>query len=177
MIYAFARDGGLPASKHLAHVSARYRTPGAAIWSAALLSLAFVFGAKALEAGGTPVYTIVVSCTVIFLFLSCALPIALGLFTYGGPKWPTMGPWSLGRAGFSVFAMLAIASMVLIFVLGIQPPNQQALNVTVGFLVVTAIIWFAFERRRFKGPPLGGMIAARQAEIAAAEAALGKSQD
>jgi amino acid transporter len=177
MIFAFARDGGLPASKRLAHVSARYRTPGAAIWATALLSLAFVFGAKALEAGGTPVYTIVVSCTVIFLFLSCALPIALGLFSYGGPRWPTMGPWSLGRTGFSLFAVLAMGSMLLIFVLGIQPPNQQALNVTLGFLVVTAIIWFAFERRRFRGPPLGGMIAARQVEIAAAEAALGNSQD
>jgi amino acid transporter len=172
MIYAFARDGGLPASRLLAGVSARHRTPGAAIWCAALLSLAFVFGAKALEAGGTPVYTVVVSCTVIFLFLSCAVPIALGLFTYGGAKWPEMGPWTLGRAGFSLFAVLAIVSMVLIFVLGIQPPNQQALNVTIGFLLVTAIIWFAFERRRFKGPPIGRMIAARQAEIAAAEAAL-----
>jgi len=68
MIYAFARDGGLPASKRLAHVSARHRTPEAAIWAAALLSFAFVIGAKALEASGTPVYTIVVSCTVIFLF-------------------------------------------------------------------------------------------------------------
>jgi amino acid transporter len=176
MIYAFARDGGLPASRRLAYVSPRYRTPGAAIGCAALLALAFVFGAKALEAGGTPVYTIVVSCTVIFLFLSCALPIALGLFAYGGPKWPHMGPWTLGRAGFSLFAVLSIAAMVLIFVLGIQPPNQQALSVTLGFLIVTAIIWFAFERHRFQGPPLGGMIAARQAEIAAAEAALKNPQ-
>ena len=72
----------------------------------------------------------------------------------------------------SLFAVLAMLSMVLIFVLGIQPPNQQALNVTIGFLLVTAIIWFAFERRRFRGPPIGRMIAARQAEIAAAEAAL-----
>jgi amino acid transporter len=177
MIYAFARDGGLPASKRLAHVSARHRTPEAAIWAAALLSFAFVIGAKALEASGTPVYTIVVSCTVIFLFLSCALPIGLGLLSYGGTKWPRMGPWSLGRAGFSLFAVLALASMVLIFVLGIQPPNQQALNVTIGFLVVTAIIWCALERRRFTGPPIGPMIAARQREIAAAEAALKSGRD
>jgi len=67
--------------------------------------------------------------------------------------------------------------MVLIFVLGIQPPNQQALNVTIGFLVVTAIIWCALERRRFTGPPIGPMIAARQREIAAAEAALKSGRD
>jgi amino acid transporter len=33
MIYAFARDGGLPASKLLATVSPTYRTPTAAIWA------------------------------------------------------------------------------------------------------------------------------------------------
>ncbi len=170
MIYAFARDGGLPASRTLARVSPRHRTPGAAIWTAALLSLAFVSGAKWLEEGGTPVYTVVVSCTVIFLYFSCAVPIALGLFAYGGPKWRHMGPWTLGRAGFSLFAALSMAGMVLIFLVGVQPPNELALNVTVGFLVVTAIIWFAAERRRFQGPPVGRMIAARQAEIAAAEA-------
>ncbi|HUX74232.1 MAG TPA: amino acid permease [Steroidobacteraceae bacterium] len=177
MIYAFARDGGLPASRSLARVSARHRTPGAAIWAAAILSLLFVSGAKWFETGGTPVYTVVVSCTVIFLYFSCALPIALGLFAYGGPKWRHMGPWSLGRGGFSVFAVLSIVAMALIFVVGVQPPNELALNVTIGFLSVTAIVWLAFERRRFKGPPVGRMIAARQAEIAAAEAALGPPPD
>jgi hypothetical protein len=38
-----------------------------------------------------------------------------------------------------------------------------------------AIIWFGFEVRRFKGPPVGAVIVKRQAEIAAAEAALNKS--
>ncbi|NNM60774.1 MAG: amino acid permease [Steroidobacteraceae bacterium] len=177
MIYAFARDGGLPASRALARVSPQHRTPGAAIWAAAILSLAFVSGAKWLEAGGTPVYTVVVSCTVIFLYFSCAVPIALGLFAYGGPKWRHMGPWNVGRAGFSVFAVLSIAGMALIFIVGVQPPNELALNVTIGFLIVTAIVWFAFERHRFQGPPVGRMIAVRQAEIAAAEADLGSARD
>jgi hypothetical protein len=83
-----------------------------------------------------------------------------------------MGPWSMGRIGFSLFAVLSVLAMMVIFVIGVQPPNQLALNVTIGFLVLTALIWFAFERRRFKGPPVGATIAARQAQIAAAEAAL-----
>jgi hypothetical protein len=44
--------------------------------------------------------------------------------------------------------------------------------VTLGFLVLTGIVWFAFENRRFQGPPIGAAIAKRQAAIAAAEAAL-----
>ena len=175
MIYAFARDGGLPASKALARVSPAHRTPDVAIWTGALLSLLFVCGAKWLEAGGTPVYTVVVSCTVIFLFFSFAIPIALGLVAYGGARWPQMGPWSMGRAGYSLAALLSIASMALIFIIGVQPPNELAWRATVGFLVLTAVIWIVFERRRFQGPPIGAMIAQRQAQIAAAEAALERS--
>jgi amino acid transporter len=173
MIYAFSRDGGLPASRFLARVSPTYRTPNAAIWTGATLALLFVCGAKWLEAGGTPVYTVVVSCTVIFLFFSFAIPIALGLVAYGGPRWRKMGPWNMGRAGYTVFALLSIVSMVLIFIIGVQPPNTLACNATIGFLILTALVWFAFEKRRFQGPPLGDMIAKRQAQIAAAEAALG----
>jgi amino acid transporter len=172
MIYAFGRDGGLPAARLLAKVSPRHRTPAAAIWTAAILSLLFVWAAKWLESGGTPVYSVVVSCTVIFIFFSYAVPIALGLIAYGGPKWPRMGPWSMGRSGFSLFALLSVVAMIVIFIIGVQPPNQLALQVTIGFLILTALVWFVFERQRFAGPPVGAMIARRQAEIAAAEAAL-----
>ena len=175
MIFAFSRDGGLPFSKSLASVSAKHRTPVHAIWAGAILAVLFVWGAKLIEAGGvTPVYTIVVSCTVIFLFFSFDIPIALGLFTYGSSKWPQMGPWNLGRGVFSLFAILSIVAMIVIFVIGVQPPNDMALRITIGFLILTAIVWFAFENRRFQGPPIGDMIAKRQAAIAAAEAALNK---
>ncbi len=174
MIFAFSRDGGLPFSKALAKVSPTYRTPVAAIWTGATLAVLFVWGSSVVSIGDTPVYSIVVSCTVIFLFFSFIIPIVLGLFTYGTSKWPAMGPWNMGRSMFSLFAILSIVAMVLIFVIGIQPPNEWALNITIGFLVLTAIVWFAFERRRFQGPPIGEMITKRQAEIAAAEAALGQ---
>ncbi|WP_041770797.1 amino acid permease [Metapseudomonas resinovorans] len=174
MIFAFARDGGLPASKALASVSPAHRTPVAAIWTGSILAVLFVWGSSLVSIGETPVYTIVVSCTVIFLFFSFAIPIFLGLFTYGTSKWPRMGPWNLGRGMFSLVAVLSVLSMALIFVIGIQPPNDWALYITIGFLVITAIVWFAFEARRFQGPPIGDMIAKRQAEIAAAEEALNK---
>ncbi len=175
MMYAFSRDGGLPFSRALARVSPRHRTPNAAIWAGAVLSVLFVWGSSVISIGATPVYSIVVSCTVIFLFFSFIIPIALGLFAFGGPKWPKMGPWNLGRAGFSLFAVLSILAMLLIFVIGVQPPNQAAMWVTLGFLVLTGIVWLAFEKRRFTGPPVGEQIARRQAEIAAAEAALTKA--
>lgn len=174
MIFAFSRDGGLPASKGLSKVSPNYRTPVAAIWTGSILSVLFVWGSSLVSIGDTPVYTIVVSCTVIFLFFSFAIPIALGLFAWGTSKWDKMGPWNLGEGMFKLFAVLSILAMILIFVLGIQPPNGPALYVTVGFLVLTGIVWFGFESRRFKGPPIGDEVAKRQAEIAAAEKAVGQ---
>ena len=172
MMYAFSRDGGLPFSRTLARVSPRHRTPNASIWAGSVLSVLFVWASSVISIGDTPVYSIVVSCTVIFLFFSFIIPITLGLFAYGGRKWPKMGPWNVGRGGYSLFALLSIAAMVLLFVIGVHPPNDPARWVTLGFLVLTAIVWFAFENRRFRGPPIGEAIARREAEIAAAEAAL-----
>jgi uncharacterized membrane protein len=86
-----------------------------------------------------------------------------------------MGPWNIGRGPYVVIAVLSVIAMIIIFVIGIQPPNQWALYITVGFVVLTAIVWLAFENRRFKGPPVGDIIKRRQAEIAAIEAKYGES--
>ncbi|MGD9914093.1 MAG: amino acid permease [Rhizobiaceae bacterium] len=174
MIFAFSRDGGLPASGALAKVSPRFRTPVAAIWTGSILAVLFVWGSSVVSVAGTSAYTIVVSCTVIFLFLSFTFPIVLGMLAWGTPKWDKMGPWNLGRGIFMLFGVLSIISMILIFVLGIQPPNDWALYITVGFFILTAVVWFVFESRRFQGPPIGEIVAARQAAIKAAEAAVGE---
>jgi amino acid transporter len=160
MIFAFARDGGFPAV--LRGIHATYRTPVAAIWTAAIISILFTLYA--------PVYTTIVSVTVIFLFLSYAMPIAAGLLAYGR-TWTRMGPWDIGGT-YRIVAVLVIAATALIFGIGIQPPNGNALYVTVGFFALVAVIWFALERNRFVGPPTGLDIEKRQAEITRAEQAL-----
>ena len=66
--------------------------------------------------------------------------------------------------------------MILIFVIGIQPPNDWALYITVGFFVLTRDRLVRLrERSRFQGPPLGDIIARRQAAIKAAEQAVGET--
>ena len=166
MIFAFARDGGLPASAALKRVHAKFRTPVAAIWTAAIISVLFTLY--------TPAYTTIVSVTVIFLFLSYGMPIVAGFFAYG-TSWTRMGPWSMGPA-YRVVAVLVALCVALIFYLGVQPPNDAALSITLAFIGLTAVVWFGFERRRFQGPPVGDEVAKRQAQIAAAENALGAKQ-
>lgn len=165
MIFAFARDGGLPASNALKKVHARFRTPVAAIWTGAIISILFTLY--------TPAYATIVSVTVIFIFISYGLPIIAGLYAYGR-TWTQMGPWDMGPA-FRVVGVLTIFAITLIFYLGVQPPNDAALNITLAFLALTAVVWFGFEKRRFKGPPVGEEVARRQAEIAAAEKALNEA--
>ncbi|EYD77610.1 hypothetical protein Rumeso_00776 [Rubellimicrobium mesophilum DSM 19309] len=176
MLFAFSRDGGMPfVSRPLATVSPRHRTPVASIWTASILATLFVWFTSSITIAGTPAYSIVVSCTVIFLFLSFTVPIALGLVNIGGPKWPVMGPWNMGIGAYKVIAVLSIVAMALIFFIGIQPPNDWALEITVGFIILALIIWVLIENRRFKGPPIGDEIARRAAVIAAAERAVGET--
>ncbi len=155
MIFAFSRDGGLPASRLLRAVNTKFRTPVAAIWVAAIISILFTLY--------TSVYTTIVSVTVIFLFLSYGIPIVLGLFAYNR-TWTKMGPWNIGGL-YKLIAVLCAAAVLFIFYIGIQPPNDKALWITLAFIALTIILWFGLERKRFAGPPMGMEIERRQREI------------
>jgi amino acid transporter len=155
-------------------VNATHRVPANSIWTGSILSVLFVWATSVINIKeGVTAYSVVVSCTVIFLFLSFAVPIALALVTYGTEKFPKPGPWDLGGGLFRLVCILSLISMAVMFYAGIQAPNELALPITVGFIVLALVIWVLFENRRFKGPPIGAEIAKRQAEIKAAEAAVG----
>lgn len=162
MIFAFSRDGGLPLSQIWRKVSLKFRVPANGIWLAVVLASIFT--------SYTKVYSVVVAVCVIMIFISYAIPVIAGYFAIGTAKWNKMGPWNMGINNYKIVAMLVFLAMLLIFYLGVQPPNHLAFDMTIWFLVVTAIIWFLIERKRFKGPPMGGMIQKRMAEIKKAEA-------
>lgn len=164
MVFAFARDGGLPWSGVLKRVSPSHRTPVPAIWTSAALAVLFTVY--------TPVYSTITAVCVIFLYISYVLPTAAGLYAHGR-TWTQMGPFDLGWL-FKPVAVLAILFCGLLFFIGVQPPNDKALTVTLAFFVVTALVWYGFERKRFQGPPTGDLIKARQAAILAAESAVGE---
>ena len=143
MIFAFARDDGLPASALFKKVSPRFRTPVAAIWVGVVLAVAFTVYADA--------YATVVSITSIALYLSYAMPIAAGLMAYGR-TWTRMGPWDMGPS-FRLVAALSLVIALGVFYVGVQPPNGKALTVMLALFALTGLIWLLAERRRFKGPP------------------------
>lgn len=73
MVYAFARDGGLPASKYLARVNKRLVVPlNALIFTGALV---IIFGCIFL--GSTSAYNAIVSASVVALGITYAIPPAI----------------------------------------------------------------------------------------------------
>lgn len=143
MVYAFARDGGMPGSRWLKQVSPVHRTPVASIWICGFFSFAFTLF--------TPVYSTITTVSVIFLYISYLLPTLIGMLAYGR-TWTTMGPWSLGR-WYLPLGCVCIIGGILVFLIGVQPPNDKALWITLSTWVILVIIWFSHSQRKFKGPP------------------------
>ncbi len=144
MMFAFARDGGLPASKTLRTVSKTLKTPVAAVWTSAILAVVATLYAAAFS-------VLAVGCAV-FLYLSYVMPIAAGILAEG-KTWTHKGPFNLGGMS-KLIATLAVLGGGLLAFIGVQAPNEKVLYVTIAMLVVMAIFWYIFgESKRFKGPP------------------------
>jgi amino acid transporter len=140
MLFAFARDGGLPFSAKLATVSPRFRSPWVAVWTSAGMALLVALWADA--------YSAMVALSTIALYASYGLPILFHLIGRGLPP----GPWNLGKYSkiVNILAMAWIAAALVLFVL---PPNQLAGYTFGGCLVALWIYWRFHQRARFKGPP------------------------
>ena len=132
MMYAFARDGGLPASKALANVSTQYRTPGTAVWVSAVLAFASTLYA--------PAYLILAVACAVFLYISMVMPVAAGLLAEGSAKWKEKGPFNLGGLS-KPNAVLAIIFGITLAVSGFFPPNEKVFYFTIVFVVALLAFW------------------------------------
>jgi amino acid transporter len=164
MIFAFARDGGLPGSKRL-NIVDRHGSPAAAVWLASGLGLALPALITALTAlnpktEANPngldfalLYPAVTGIGVIGLYLSYGLPLVLRLRAQRTGRWSEIGngPWSLGRGSRPV-AIVAILWIAFISVLFVLPPNSLSGYIFAGCMAAAVIWYLARVRGRFKGP-------------------------
>ena len=132
MMYAFSRDGGLPASKTLSQVSTQYRTPTYAIWTSAGLALLSTIYA--------PYYLVLAVACAVFLYLSMVMPIAAGLLAEGTAKWKEKGPFNLGGLS-KANAVLAIIFGITLAITGFFPPNEKVYYFTIFFIVALLGLW------------------------------------
>jgi amino acid transporter len=142
MVYAFARDGGLPLSAVFRRVGEKQRAPVPAIWLTATAAILLVALVK---------YATIAAFAAVLLYISYVLPTALGLIAHGR-TWTRMGPWNLGR-WYRPLAVVAMFGCAALLVIGVQPPNDIALPIVLGFVAALIIGWFAIARRTFPGPP------------------------
>ncbi len=159
MIFAFARDKGMPLSHVLAEVSRKYRTPAAAVWLAATLSfllpclilLLVALFPKKLDF--SKLYPAVTGVSTIGLYLSYGIPLLLKVRAVRRGLWVAHhnGPWNLGRwsVPVNVIALVWIAFITVLFVL---PPNHLTGCIFLGALGSLAVFYWARVRGRFKGP-------------------------
>ena len=142
MLYAFARDGGLPGSAYLARVSEKWKTPHVGIWVSVAVAFVLAIFADALS--------VMAALSTVALYASYGLPIVLGLWARKR-GWPRVGPWSLGRWGAAV-NIVAIAWVAFMVVLMSLPPNGLAGITLSATCAVLFLAWFGGVRRIFKGP-------------------------
>ncbi|HKC73317.1 MAG TPA: amino acid permease, partial [Chloroflexota bacterium] len=156
MIYAFSRDGALPASSFWHRVNKRTRTPTNSIWLAAMgaliLGLPYLWNPTA--------YAAVTSIATLGLYIAYAIPVLLRL--RAGQRF-ARGPWHLGRWSkpIGIIAVLWVAFISILFVLPqVYPITLLTFNyavVAVGIVVLFSGGWWILSARRwFIGPRVQG---------------------
>ena len=165
MIFAFSRDGALPASNFWHRINGRTRTPTNAIWLAA--GGAFVLGLPYLW--NVTAYAAVTSIAVIGLYIAYVLPTFLRLRQ--GEAFDR-GPWHLGRWSrpIGIIAVAWVAFITVLFMLPqVSPVTAETFNYTpiavLAVLGFAGIWWLVSARRWFTGPKVQGS----PEELAAAE--------
>jgi amino acid permease (GABA permease) len=165
MIYAFSRDGALPASALWHRINPRTRTPTNAIWLAA--GGAFVLGLPYLV--NNTAYAAVTSIAVIGLYIAYVTPTFLRLRR--GDDFER-GPWHLGRWSRLV-GTVAVVWVVIITVLFMLPTASPITGSNFNYTVVAVVAvlgfagiwWLVSARNWFTGPKVQGS----EAELEAVE--------
>jgi amino acid transporter len=147
MLYAFARDDGLPASGWLKRVSHRYRTPANSL--VAIVVVAWLFTLAAFSVGAGTAIVIVTAISTIFLYAAYGVCIYLGATT---TDWLNHRVWSLGRWS-KVIAWVAVLWCLVLMVLFSFPTSG---NISWPFMAITVLLllvyYVGWARSRFKGP-------------------------
>ena len=151
MLYAFARDDGMPGSGWLKKVNHQYRTPANSL--IAMVVGAFILTVVAFLAGSGTAIVIVTAISTIFLYAAYGITIYLGLTT---KEWIRHRVWSLGRWSRPI-AMIALFWVIVLMVLFSFPTSG---NISITFMLITvilmAIYYFGWAKSRFQGPRVMG---------------------
>ncbi|KAJ5210491.1 Amino acid/polyamine transporter I [Penicillium cf. griseofulvum] len=154
MIYAFARDGGLPASPFFSRVHPKLQVPLNSLYLN--LALVTIFGCIFL--GSSSAFNAIVSASVVLLDISYGMPIAVNccrgrrMLPERSFKLPEIVGWTLN--------IISLAYISLTTILFLFPPDLPATGSNMNYcvaafgivFVISTIQWIVDGRKNFVGP-------------------------
>lgn len=154
MLYAFARDGGLPASRFFAKVHKKLDVPLNALYLTTILVT--IFGLIFL--GSSSAFNAIISASVVALDISYGMPILINVLR--GRKMITHSPWKMPEPLAWVANVISLVYIILTTVLFLFPPDYpvsaSSMNYCVAALGIVFFVsvfqWFIDGRKNFTGP-------------------------
>ena len=143
VIWAFARDEGMPLSNLWKHVSHKHATPVYTIWLCVIA--AFI---AAIYSGA---YAVITSISTIGLYISYIIPVVLLVAARTKGRQIERGPWHLGNYSFFINVIAIVWVIFLSIVLSI-PDNNRAGKTLLAVTVLLGLWYGLYERKRFAGP-------------------------
>ncbi|KAJ5047864.1 hypothetical protein NUH16_006361 [Penicillium rubens] len=154
MVYAFARDGGLPASPFFSRVHPTLNVPLNSLYLN--LALVTIFGCIFL--GSSSAFSAIVSASVVLLGISYGMPIAVNccrgrrMLPERSFVLPEILGWTL-----NIVSLMYIALTTVLFLF---PPELPATGSNMNYcvaafgivFVISVIQWFVDGRKNFVGP-------------------------
>ncbi|KAF4594931.1 amino acid permease [Ophiocordyceps camponoti-floridani] len=164
IIYAFARDGGLPASTVFARVHPKLGQPlnALALSSAVVVLFGLIFMAS------SSAFNAIMSSSVVALDLSYAMPIAIRCLR--GRSRLVQGQWKLSPVLGWTVDVVSLAYITLTTFLFLLPPVRPVTGTNMNYcvvafavvIVVSVLQWLVDGRKKFVGPRLGGFDSAEE---------------
>lgn len=154
MTFAFARDGGLPASRFFAKVHSKHEMP----LNALILTVVLVVIFGCIFLGSSSAFNAIISASVVALGVSYAIPPAINCLR--GRKMLPPRPFVLpGPLGW-MCNLLGIAYVIVTTVLFLFPPTLPVTGSNMNYcivaffivVVISVVQWFVDGRKNYKGP-------------------------
>ncbi len=143
VIWAFARDEGMPLSSLWKHVSHKHGTPVYTIWLCVVAAfLAAIYSGA---------YAVVTSISTIGLYISYILPVALLVVARSKGNHIERGPWHLGNYSL-VINVIAIVWVIFLSIVLSIPDNNRAGKTLIAVTLLLGLWYALYERKRFAGP-------------------------
>ncbi len=143
VIYAFARDEGMPASKVWRQVSTKHQTPAPAIWLCAIVAfLAAVYSGA---------YVVITAISTIGLYVSYIIPVWLHWRARGTSRGVEHGPWHLGKFSSAV-NLIAIVWVVFLCIILSLPDDMRAGKAMIVLTLALGLLYVTPGKEQFSGP-------------------------